>query len=189
MTIFGTATGAGNITLFPNSPETVKINTCAKTLYNKNMLPEDEVRFLNSCGPLIPDRLHHLHSVGWSLSTLGEALTPPRPKSTVYNWIKSVETPHTFPENLPTPPPKFVIRPLSPKVPPSLIPELQRLSLLAQKCRARTPPASPYKKANDKLTLIVTDLYLKGVPVDTIAKATNVSARAMFRRVNRGLHK
>jgi hypothetical protein len=153
------------------------------------MLPEDELRFLNSCGPLIPDRLHHLHQLGWSLSTLGKSLDPPRPKSTVYNWIKSVETPHTFSEPTPTPPPKFVVRPLSPKVPPSLIPELQRLSLLAQKCRARTPPASPYKKANDRLTQLVTDLYLKGVPVDTIAKATGVSARAMFRRVDKGLQK
>jgi hypothetical protein len=153
------------------------------------MLPEDEVRFLNSCGPLIPDRLHQLHQAGWSLSTLGNSLTPPRPKSTVYNWIKSVETPHPFQEPLPTPPVKFTIRPLSPKVPPSLIPELQNLSLLAQRCRSKTPPSSPYKKANDKLTQLVTDLYLKGVPVDTIAKATGVSARAMFRRVNRGLQK
>jgi hypothetical protein len=155
------------------------------------MLPEDEVRFLNSCGPLIPDRLYQLHQAGWSLSTLGDALTPPRPKSTIYNWIKSVETstPHTFEEPLPTPPPKFVIRPLSPKVPPSLIPELQQLSLLAQRCRSKTPPSSPYKKANDRLTLLVTDLYLKGVPVNIIAKATGVSARAMFRRVERGLRK
>lgn len=154
------------------------------------MLPEDEVRFLNSCGPLIPDRLHHLHQAGWSLSILGKSLTPPRPKSTVYNWIQSVETPHNFDDNpVPKPQPKVTIRPLSPKVPPSLIPELKHLSALAQKCRSRTPPASPYKKANDRLTEVVTELYLKGVPVDTIAKATGVSARAMFRRVNRGLRK
>ena len=152
------------------------------------MLPESEKEFLNSLGPLIPNRLLALHEAGWSLKELGESLTPPRPKSTVYNWIKQENTGYTDEENpTPLPTPNLPVRPISPKVPPKLVPELKRLSHLAQRCRAKTPPSSPFRLANDDLTKLVTDLYLKGVPVQRIAKACEVSPRAMFRRVSKGL--
>lgn len=152
------------------------------------MLPESEKEFLNSLGPLIPNRLLALHEAGWSLKELGDSLEPPRPKSTVYNWIKQESTGYTSQEHpAPLPTPNLPIRPISPKVPPKLVPELKRLSHLAQRCRAKTPPSSPFRLANDDLTKLVTDLYLKGVPVQRIAKACEVSPRAMFRRVSKGL--
>lgn len=152
------------------------------------MLPESEKEFLNSLGPLIPNRLLALHEAGWSLKELGDSLIPPRPKSTVYNWIKQETTGYTDQEHpTPLPTPNLPVRPISPKVPPKLVPELKRLSHLAQRCRAKTPPSSPFRLANEDLTKLATDLYLKGVPVERIAKACGVSARAMFRRVNRGL--
>lgn len=152
------------------------------------MLPEDEIRFLNSLGPSIPNRLLALHQVGWSLKELGDSLQPPRPKSTVFNWIKQESTSLLDDSHpLPHPTPSLPVRPISPKVPPRLVPELKRLSHLAQRCRARTPPSSPFRIANEELTLLATDLYLKGVPVDRIAKAAEVSPRAMFRRVSKGL--
>lgn len=152
------------------------------------MLPEDEINFLNSLGPLVPNRLLALHQAGWSLKELGDSLQPPRPKSTVYNWIKNETEPYNPQDSdIPLPTPNLPIRPVSPKVPPRYVPELKRLSLLAQRCRAKTPPSSPFRVANDQLTVLATDLYLKGVPVDRIAKAAEVSARAMFRRVSRGL--
>ena len=152
------------------------------------MLPESEKEFLNSLGPLIPNRLLALHEAGWSLKELGDSLTPPRPKSTVYNWIKQETTGYTDEKHpVPLPTPNFPVRPISPKVPPKLVPELKRLAHLAQRCRAKTPPSSPFRIANDDLTKITTELYLKGVPVQRIAKACGVSSRAMFRRVSKGL--
>ena len=151
------------------------------------MLPESEVRFLNSCGPLLNNRLAALYSVGWSLSDLGKALNPPRPKSTVHNWIKSADLLYAM-EPLPVPPPKpLPVRPLSPKVPKHIAEELKSLAPLAQLCRSRTPPSSIFRTSNDKLTELATNLYLQGVPVHDIARATGVSDRAMFRRVSKGL--
>ena len=157
------------------------------------MLPEDESRFLNSLPQdLVPQRLKALHALGWSLKELGDSLQPPRPKSTVFNWIKQEETPLTDIDSshpLPSPTPSLPVRPISPKVPPRLAPELLRLAKLAKLCRAKTPPSSPFRIANDELTRLATSLYLQGVPVDRIAKAAQVSSRAMFRRVNKGLSK
>ena len=152
------------------------------------MLPESEKEFLNSLGPLIPNRLLALHEAGWSLKELGDSLTPPRPKSTVYNWIKQENSGYTDEKHtIPLPTPNLPMRPISPKVPPKLVPELKRLAHLAQRCRAKTPPSSPFRIANDDLTQLATELYLKGVPVQRIAKACEVSPRAMFRRVSKGL--
>ena len=152
------------------------------------MLPESEKEFLNSLGPLIPNRLLALHEAGWSLKELGDSLTPPRPKSTVYNWIKQENSGYTDEKHpVPLPTPSLPVRPISPKVPPKLVPELKRLAHLAQRCRAKTPPSSPFRLANDDLTQLATELYLKGVPVQRIAKACEVSPRAMFRRVSKGL--
>jgi hypothetical protein len=152
------------------------------------MLPESEKEFLNSLGPLIPNRLLALHEAGWSLKELGDSLTPPRPKSTIYNWIKQENTGYTDEKHpVPLPTPSLPVRPISPKVPPKLVPELKRLAHLAQRCRAKTPQSSPFRIANDDLTQLATELYLKGVPVQKIAKACEVSPRAMFRRVSRGL--
>jgi hypothetical protein len=151
------------------------------------MLPEDEIRFLNSLPTSnIPARLLALHQAGWSLKELGDSLTPPRPKSTIFNWIKQEETPYVD-HPIPHPNPSIPVRPISPKVPPRLAPEILRLSRLAQRCRARTPHSSPFRLANEELTKIATSLYLNGVPIKHIAKAANVSDRAMFRRVNKGL--
>jgi hypothetical protein len=152
------------------------------------MLPESEKEFLNSLGPLIPNRLLALHEAGWSLKELGDSLTPPRPKSTVYNWTKQENSGYTDEKHpVPLPTPNLPMRPISPKVPPKLVPELKRLAHLAQRCRAKTPPSSPFRIANDDLTQLATELYLKGVPVQRIAKACEVSPRAMFRRVSKGL--
>jgi len=164
----------------------VKINTYKKTLYNRTMLPDDELKYLNSLeNPSA--RLRALHEAGWSLSTLASSITPPRPKSSLYYQVKNAPS-SDLSRPIPSPPlPALPVRSISPQVSSKNAEELARLSALARNCRSRTPPSSPYRVANNKLTDLAVSLYLQGVPVSAIAKAAKVSARAMFRRVSRGL--
>lgn len=150
------------------------------------LLPQTEIDFLNSCGPLRNNRLAALHSVGWSISDLANSLNPPRAKSTVHSWIQSADVLCATPTP-PRPPKNLPVRPISPKVPQHIAEELKSLALLAQLCRSRTPPSSIFRTSNEKLTELTTNLYLQGVPVHDIARATGVSDRAMFRRINKGL--
>jgi hypothetical protein len=166
----------------------VRINTYKKTLYNRTVLPDKELEFLNSLSNKAP-RLKALHEVGWSLSILGNSLSPKKSKATVHNWIKDASDALTTP-TLPTPaPPPLPAHSLAPLVPLYISPELQRLAPLAQKYRSRTPSASIYAESNEKLTELAVSLYLRGVPISAIAQAANVSDRAMYRRVSKGLGK
>ena len=150
------------------------------------MLPDEEVQYLQS-HPNPQTRLRALFEAGWSLASIGDSLTPPRPKSTLYYQIKNAPYSDTT-TPLPTPTPKNVhIRPISPQIPKTKAEELARLAALARNCRAKTPSSSPYRVANNQLTELVTALYLKGVPVNSIARAAKVSSRAMFRRVSKGI--
>jgi hypothetical protein len=60
----------------------------------KLVLPDDEVRYLRS---LRDSRLHarvrELYAGGWSLSSIAEALDPPRPRSTIHFWVSSSPPP------------------------------------------------------------------------------------------------
>jgi len=188
MPIYGPATGVKNITWFRNLPGTARKNTSEKTLYNNKMesLPPAEVEYLNSFPYPPTRRLAALHSWGWSLSTLAQALNPPRAKSTVHNWITN-EGILDMTEPFPVPQKALPVRSISPQVPPHAVPHLKELSKLARQCRSRTPKSSPYRIANEELTETALSLYKRGVPVELIASASNVSSRAMFRRIEKGL--
>ena len=152
-------------------------------------LPDYEIKYLNAFPYPPTRRLATLRAKGWSLSVLGKALNPTRSKATIHNWtanegIFDFTEPIPLPEKNPLP-----AHSLAPLVPLETIPELQRLAPLAQRYRSRTPKTSIYAESNEKLTELVVSLYLRGVPVSAIAKATQVSNRAMYRRVNRGLGK
>jgi hypothetical protein len=166
--------------------EIAKINTYEKTLYNRAMLPQEELDYLDSLqNP--SERLRALHEAGWSLSTLASSIKPPRPKSTLYYQVKNAPSPDLSRPVPPPPAPLPQVRSISPSVNAKQAEELASLSALARNCRSKTPPSSPYRLANTELTELVTSLYLQGVPVNTIAKAAKVSPRAMFRRVSKGL--
>jgi hypothetical protein len=149
-------------------------------------LPLSEVEYLNSFPYPPTRRLAALHTWGWSLSTLAKALDPPRAKSTVHNWITN-EGILDMTEPFPMPQKSLPVRSISPQVPPHAVPHLKELSKLARQCRSRTPKSSPYRLANEELTETALSLYRKGVPVELIASASGVSARAMFRRIEKGL--
>ena len=159
-------------------------------------LPTDEVVFINSLDrPAAESRIRALWEAGWSLSTIGESLEPPRPKTTVHFWVKraaSVEQKRL----IPSPPPRSLttsvptknaprLRSVSPGVPPEMKPRLQELSILARRYRARTTPDSPLAQANRDLTAMAIALRSMGVPTAAIAEAAGVSYRAMARRLSK----
>ena len=152
-------------------------------------LPDYEIKYLNTFPYPPTRRLATLRAKGWSLSVLGKALDPPRSKATIHNWTANEEI-FDFTEPIPTPQKAPIpAHPLAPLVPLETIPELRRLVPLAQRYRSRTPKNSIYAESNEKLTELAVSLYLRGIPVSAIAKAAQVSNRAMYRRVNKGLGK
>lgn len=167
-----------------------------RTMTSRTTLPQDEVTFLAHLPrPEAESRLRALWEAGWSLSSLGESLSPPRPKTTIHFWVKRAES-KVQNRIIPTPPPKSLttsvptksaprLRSISPGVPPEMKGKLKELSLLAKRCRAKTPSNSPFYQANEELTAIAKTLRSMGVPTAAIAEASEVSYRAMARRLSK----
>lgn len=163
----------------------------------KVRLPADEVRFLSSLDqPMLQSRLKALWEAGWSLKIIADSLSPTRPKSTVHFWVKTATAqeqrrpiPATPPKSLTTTAPLLSsprMRSISPSVPPELKTHLKELATLANRYRAKTPPDSPYAKANQELTHVARMLYNRGVPAVDIAEAAGVTYRAIARRLANG---
>lgn len=175
-------------------------------MIKQNPLPQDERVFLEVLAAHTdPDalklRLVMLFSAGWSLTTLGEALNPPRPRATVHYWIRTTPTSalanpeHPVvarPVPFPTYPsstaisslaPSASIRSISPSVPEQFVTLLPRLALEARRYRARMSPSSRFAVANRQFTEICKELHALGVPSQKIADISGVSYRAIARRV------
>ena len=159
-------------------------------------LPEDETLFLNSLSDELRNkRLRALWEAGWSLSTLGTALKPPRGKTTVHFWIMHIEAGEQR-RVLPEPPPKSLssltplntparVRSISPNVPPATKTRLRELSVLSKRYRARTSDDSPFAVANRELTELAKSLRESGIPTAAIAQAAEVTYRAMAKRLSK----
>lgn len=158
-------------------------------------LPVDEATFVNSLpDKQFKDRLRALWLAGWSLSTLGEAVDPPRSKSTVHFWVRNAddtlqrrEIPNPAPTSLTSVAPTKSaprLRTISPGVPADLKPRLKELSTLAKRYRAKTPYSSPLAEANRELTELARSLRSRGVPTAAIADAAGVTYRAMAKRLS-----
>jgi hypothetical protein len=159
-------------------------------------LPDDEVTFIQSLSrPEMESRLRKLWEAGWSLSVLGDSLSPQRPKTTIHFWVKRAE-PMEQQRQIPLPPPKSLttsvptktaprLRSISPGVPSDIRDRIRELSDLARRYRAKTPPTSPIALANDELTAIARTLSSMGVPTQAIADVAGVSYRAMARRITK----
>jgi hypothetical protein len=65
-------------------------------------------------------------------------------------------------------------------------PQLQHLSSLAKRYRAKSDPNSEFAIANRELTDLARSLYNRGVPAADIAEAAGVTYRAMARRLSNG---
>lgn len=173
-------------------------------MIKQNPLPQEERDFLSAlAADADPDavkiRLRTLFSAGWSLTTLGEALTPPRPRATVHYWIRTAPAhdPSHAAASTPTPTPSYPsstliselvpdsasVRSISPSVPEQFVTLLPRLALEARRYRARMSPNSRFAVANRQFTEICKELHSLGVPSQKIADAAGVSYRAIARRV------
>jgi hypothetical protein len=162
----------------------------------KTLLSKDEVGFIQSLDrPEAESRLRALWEAGWSLSTLGESMEPPRPKTTIHFWVKRADNREQR-RPIPSPPPRSLttsvptknaprLRSVSPGVPPDMKPKLQELATLAKRYRSRTLPDSPLAQANRDLTAMAFALRSMGVPTAAIAEAAGVSYRAMARRLSK----
>lgn len=153
-------------------------------------LPPHEVQLLNSLKPHeLKQRAHDLYQVGWTLASIGEALDPPRPRSTVRSWVDKVAKSNAkvmidAPIVEPTRRESTQDR-KSPGLDEATITRLQYLAPLAKKYRAKMSGTSEPAVANTRLTRLCKDMYLKGVTIRELAEAAGVTYRAMYKRVHK----
>lgn len=162
-------------------------------------LPQQEVDYLKmlsaSSVKLFHSRLRALWEAGWSLSVLGNSLSPKRPRATVHYWVRNIEiSPKAL--EVPVPQPEFYkslpsallgvvsakTRTIAPSVTPEVAKRLRELSLQARRYRARTASTNKFAVANQEFTALVKELRSQGVPAVDIAEAAGISYRAVARR-------
>lgn len=158
-------------------------------------LPGHEVTLLQTLtGKALHERAAVLYAQGWTLDSIGRALNPPRPRSTVRVWVTAQQnSPATLPTSQPAPSPVIPARALraprpkrvSPGIPPETSERIAALAPIARRYRARVSPASQPAIANAELTRLCTTLYASGVTIRELANAANVTYRAMARRLGR----
>ena len=163
-------------------------------------LPQSEVAFLARLAALpsqegLHSRLRALWEAGWSLSILGNALSPKRPRATVHYWVRKAPI---VPQDVPVPSPSFQkpltallgtvspeplsTRTVAPTVTPEMSDTLRRLSLQARRYRSRTTEGNKFAVANREFTALIKELRAQGVPAVDIARAAGISYRAVARR-------
>ena len=157
-------------------------------------LPLKEAQFLNTLsGERLHIRVAQLYSVGWTYQCIGDALNPPRPRSTVKSWVdrldlvspNTIDVPIDFPR-LRTPEGGYQRKtPKSPGVTNAEAYILQQLAPLAQTYRSGMGPTHPATQANEEFQALV--MYLRSIDVSIadIARAANVTHRAISRRANK----
>lgn len=158
-------------------------------------IPTSEVEFLRTLKDQrdIDVRCLVLYQAGWPLRSIGEALPNPRPRSTVRTWVERApmhSRPDTLNHPVPSPtlltPPEYVHRrPVSPGISEEDLDKLQALAPLAKTFRSKMSPNNPARLANHWLTDLATELHERGVSVQELADATNVTYRAMAKRLGK----
>jgi hypothetical protein len=157
-------------------------------------LPKTEAQFLNTLsGERLHIRVAQLYRVGWTYQCIGDALSPARPRSTVKSWVDrldmvsphSIDVPIDFPR-LRTPEGGYQRKtPKSPGVTNAEAYILQELAPLAQTYRSGMGPTHPATQANEAFQSLVLQLHSLDVSIADIARAANVTHRAISRRVNK----
>ena len=158
-------------------------------------IPPNEATYLNSLEPdALIQRTNELYQSGWTLQAIGDALTPPRSRSTIRSWVLRYQLPETpRPAPAPLPSPNYAThpdgyqsrRPLSPGILPDELALIQELAPIARQYRSKMATHSAAAVANDRLTAICIRLYTSGVPIRELANAAGVTYRAMVKRVKR----
>lgn len=153
-------------------------------------LPLEEVDYLGTLKPYeLKQRAYDLYNAGWALDAIGSELDPPRPRNTIYNWIRQIERSETrITLDAPTPRPESAIivrRYRSPGIDEDTATRLQYLGGLAKNYRAKMNSFSEPAVANRRLTTLCKELQDKGVSIRELAEATGVTYRAMYKRLNK----
>lgn len=177
-------------------------------------LPSEEISLLCELSATAQRaRARQLYNAGWSLSAIGEALSPPRSRSTVRSWVQTATPTHTI--SLPSPPSpsaassstlgtaekvnsaaapvpsperprrrqRRAYDPKNPTVPENDAQRIRELAPLARRYRARANPDGAYAVANEELSQLCCSLYDQGSPIRELAEIAGVTYKAMERRV------
>jgi hypothetical protein len=161
-------------------------------------LPQSEIDFLArlaaSSQKAFHSRLRSLWDAGWSLSVLGNSLSPKRPRATIHYWVRKADL---LPTDIVVPSPSFQkpltallgtvvpaakTRTIAPTVTPEMSDKLKALSLQARRYRSRTTEGNSFAVANREFTVLIKELRAQGIPAVDIAEAAGISYRAVARR-------
>jgi hypothetical protein len=159
-------------------------------------IPKKEADFLNSLsGPNLHKRVSTLFHAGWTLQSIGEALTPPKGRSTIKSWVDRYPQRDLllYPLDVDVPIPRLRtpeggyqrLTPKSPGVPPITAEQLKSLAPRAQRYRSGMASNTPEAIANALFTQIAKDLRANDVSIADIARAAGVTHRAISRRVKK----
>lgn len=137
-------------------------------------------------------RVRALYEAGWSLSSIGDAFSPPRARTTVRSWVNAYTGSVEDLPLVPAPPPISVsrsqpvpssTRAIAPGIPEYARARIAELAPIARRYRSRTNPNSPIGQAHTDLTALCASLHAQGVPIRALASAAGVTYRAMALRV------
>jgi hypothetical protein len=157
-----------------------------RTTARGQKLPPQEVEILNSVSvDALIGRVNALYLAGWPLQSIGEALSPQRPRTTIRSWVLKNQ-PNTI--NAPIPLPKKAELARKSKkthqgVPQAAIEDIKQLAPLARTFRSRMSSTSAPAVANQRLTDICKELYANKVAIKDLAEAAGVTYRAMYKRI------
>jgi len=161
-------------------------------------IPEKETVFINSLSGInLHKRASALYHAGWTLQSIGDALSPTRTRSTIKSWVDRYPNPSVKDlTDVDVPIPRLRtpeggyqrLTPVSPGVPPHTEERLAQLAPQARLFRHRMPAGHPYAKANEEMNQLVLELRDNDVSIADIARAANVTHRAIARRIQALAH-
>ena len=169
-----------------------KLDPMPRRTARGQLLPPTEVEYLNSLPKdLQIQRVHDLYQAGWSLESIGSALSPTRPRTTMRTWVQkgSLAERKTLDAPIPTPSYKTPAegyqkqRPDSPGIQPKDQDQIKQLAPLARTYRAKMASTSAAAVANERLTELCKKLHDEGVSIRELAETAEVTYRAMYKRV------
>lgn len=157
-------------------------------------LPPHEVEYLGTLTQRqLKYRAKQLFDVGWTLQAIGNAFIPKYGRSTIQYWIKTASQTNVTQKPVPTPwgeetpPPKGYQRktPPSPGIPIDTQHRLSQLSEQARLYRSGMASTSLPAEANEEFNRLIRSLYNEHVTISEIARASNVTNRAIARRLGK----
>lgn len=159
-------------------------------------IPKKEADFLNSLtGSNLHRRVSTLFHAGWTLQSIGEALTPPKGRSTIKSWVDrySQRDLLLYPLDVDVPIPRLRTpdggyqrkTPVSPGVPSDIADVLKEIAPIAKNYRARMSSATKEYQANEEMDRITRELKANDVSIADIARAAGVTHRAIARRLSK----